>query len=271
MYQALALGGGGVRGGLHVGALAAIEQLRGNLQFPGGIYGCSVGSIVATAVAFGMSSAQIRTMFDTHFDLDKFIPPLRLTTVTDLPARKGLFSMDLLEETLIDAFQSQSVDIRDKTLGDAPQKLRIVASNMTRQKATIFEGNVRILDAIKCSSCLPFVFAPQVLYKQVYLDGGIMVDSLSELTPPDTLVLHISAPAEGIYPGDISTLTLPTYIHRVYRSMRPSPTGSNVLWLRNSTVGILQELTPADKKLLFEQGYAQALAFLSKRFPQKLE
>ncbi len=271
MYQALALGGGGVRGGLHVGALAALERVRGNLEFPGGIYGCSVGSIVATAVAFGMSAAQIRTMFDTHFDLDKFIPPLRLSTVTDLPDRKGLFSMDLLEQTLLTAFRSQSVDLEDKVLNDAPQKLYIVASNMTRQTPTVFQGNVRVLDAIKCSSCLPFVFVPQVLYNQVYLDGGILVDSLSELTPPDTLVLHISAPAEGIYPQDISTINLPTYIHRVYRSMRPKPVGSNVLWLQNTTISILQQLTPADKTLLYDQGYSQASAFLTKRFPQKLE
>jgi predicted acylesterase/phospholipase RssA len=271
MYQALALGGGGVRGGLHVGALAAIERVRGNLQFPEGIYGCSVGSIVATAVAFGMSSAQIRTMFDTHFDLDRFIPPLRLTIVTELPDRKGLFSMDLLEQTLIKAFQSQSVDLTNKTLADAPQKLHIIASNMTRQTATIFQGNVRVLDAIKCSSCLPFVFMPQVLYNQVYLDGGIMVDSLSELTPPDTLVLHISAPAEGIYPHELTTLSLPSFVHRIYRNTRPRPMGKNVLWLQNTTIGILQQLSPEDKVLLYDQGYSQAFAFLSKRFPQKLK
>lgn len=271
MYQALALGGGGVRGGLHVGALAALEQVRGHLQFPEGIYGCSVGSIVATAVAFGLSAAQIRTMFDTHFDLDKFLPPLRLTTLTELPNRKGLFSMDLLEQTILEAFRSQSIDLADKTLGDAPQKLHIVASNMTRQTPTIFQGNVRVLDAIKCSSCLPFVFAPQVLYNQVYLDGGILVDSLSDLAPPDALVLHISAPAEGMYPNDLQTLSLPTFMYRVYRSTRPKPMGSNVLWLQNTTIGILQELSPADKMLLFDQGYSQASLFLSKRFPQKLQ
>jgi predicted acylesterase/phospholipase RssA len=31
--------------------LAAIEKIKGDLQFPEGIYGCSIGSIVATAVA----------------------------------------------------------------------------------------------------------------------------------------------------------------------------------------------------------------------------
>jgi len=271
MYQALALGGGGVRGGLHVGALAALERVRGNLIFPNGVYGCSVGSIVATAVAFGLSSAQIRTVFDTHFDLDNFIPSLRLSAVTELPERKGLFSMDLMEQTLIRAFQSQNVDLTNKLLGDAPQKLHIVASNMTRQTPTVFQGNIRVLDAIKCSSCLPLVFTPQVLYNQVYLDGGILMDSLSELVPPDTLVLHISSPSEAIFPHELSTLTLPSFVHRVYRSIRPKPFGSNVLWLQNTSIGILQPLTPADKNLLYDQGYSQTLAFFAKRFPQKLE
>jgi hypothetical protein len=179
--------------------------------------------------------------------------------------------MDLLEQTLITAFRSQSIDLEHKTLNDAPQKLRIVASNMTRQTPTIFQGNVRVLDAIKCSSCLPLVFTPQVLYNQVYLDGGILVDSLSEITPPDTLVLHISAPAEEIYPQELNAMTLPTFVHRVYRSTRSKPVGSNVLWLQNATIGILQQLSPADKVLLYEQGFSQAYVFFTKRFPQKLQ
>jgi NTE family protein len=271
MYQALALGGGGVRGGLHIGALAALEQLQGHLRFEKGIYGCSVGSIVATAVAFGMSSAQIRTMFDTHFDLDRFLPPLRIASLADLTERKGLFSMDLMEKTLLEAFGSQNVDLADKTIEDSPQKLYIIASNMTTQNPTVFQGKVRILDAIKCSSCLPMVFTPQVLYNQVYLDGGVFVDSLRSLVPPDALILHISAPAETLYPQEISKISIATYIHRVYRSMRARPVGANILWLQNSTISILQELSPDDKELLYSQGYSQALAFLSKRFPKELK
>jgi hypothetical protein len=142
---------------------------------------------------------------------------------------------------------------------------------MTTQNVTVFSGNVRILDAIKCSSCLPIVFEPQVLYNQVYLDGGIFVDALSSITPENTLVLHISAPAERIFPGELESMTIPIFLHRVYRNMRTKPSGKNVIWLQNTTIGILQELKPEDKALLYEQGYSQTLAFLTKRTSQELK
>jgi NTE family protein len=271
MFTGLALGGGGVRGGLHVGALRALEEVKGNLQFPKGIYGCSVGSIVATAVAFNMKFAQIREMFDTHFDLEKFVPPLRLSCFGELSERKGLFSMDLLEDTILKAFASQNVDLRGKMIGDAPQPLYIVASNMTTQTTTIFGKNVRVLDAIKCSSCLPIVYSPQVVGGNVYMDGGILMDSLSSLVSSDTLVLHISEPSQAITPQELTDLSIPLFLHRIYRSTRGKPVGTNTLSLYNITIGMLHDITPADKETLCNEGYSQTLAFLAKRFPKELK
>lgn len=265
MFSSLALGGGGVRGGLQVGALLALEQVRGNLTFPEGIYGCSVGSILATAVAFNLTASQIRTMFDAHFDLSKILPELRLASVAHLPVTKGLFSMDLLETTIVDAFLAQGIDLRGKTIAEAPQPLYIVASNMTTQNTTIFSGTVPILKAIQCSSCLPIVFEPQILYNQVYLDGGVFLDSLGSVTPPDCLVLHISSPSETLFPSELTDMSLETFIHRVYRGTRNRPPTRNTLWLYNATIAILQDLTPDDKALLVAEGRSQTLAFLSKR------
>ncbi len=226
---------------------------------------------MATAIAFNLNSAQIRTMFDTYFDLPRFVPQLRLSSLADLSVKKGLFSMDMLESSIVEAFQSQSIDLRNKLISDAPQPLYIIASNMTSHTTTIFSGTVPILDAIKCSSCLPIVFAPQILYNQVYLDGGILMDSLTSVVPADCLTLHISSPSETIFPGELQDMPLATYLHRVYRSMRYKSPTRNMLWLNNNTIGILQELTPADKALLVEEGYSQTLAFLSKRFPKELD
>jgi hypothetical protein len=271
MFAGLALGGGGVRGGLHVGALRALEEARGNLQFPKGIYGCSVGSIVATAVAFNMKFAQIREMFDKHFDLERFIPPLRLSCFAELSDRKGLFSMDLLGDTIIKAFLSQNVDLRGKTIGDAPQPLYIVASNMTTQTTTVFGKNVGVLDAIKCSSCLPIIYSPQILGNNVYMDGGILADSLSSIVPSDTLVLHISEPPQSIGPTDIAELSIPLFLHRIYRSARGKPIDVNTLSLHNTTIGMLHDITQKDKEFLCQEGYSQTLAFLSKRLTKELK
>ena len=271
MFTSIAFGGGGVRGGLHVGALRALEERQGSLQFPKGIYGCSVGSIIATAVAFNMKFAQIREMFDTHFDLDKFVPPLRLSCFAELSDRKGLFSMDLLGDTILKAFASQNVDLRGKTIGDAPQPLYIVASNMTTQSTTIFGKTVGVLDAIKCSSCLPIIYSPQILGNNVYMDGGILLDALSNLVPADGLVLHISEPSQAITPTQLAELSIPLFLHRIYRSTRGKPVEANTLSLYNTTIGLLHDITQKDKEFLCQEGYSQTLAFLAKRFPKELK
>lgn len=272
MFTSVAFGGGGVRGGLHIGALAALESVRGNLVFSDGVYGCSIGSIVATAVAFGLKASHLKHIFDNQFsDIAHVMPSLRLTHVADATKQKGLFSMDMLETAIVSAFDAHGVDLRTKTIADAPQKLYIVAANMTLQKTTIFTGNVPILAAIKCSCCLPFIFHPQVLYNHVYLDGGLFVDNLASIVPPTCLVLHISPTSDKMYVSDLESMPLSRFFYCVYRSMRSAPPHSNMVCLENDTVGLLQKLTPEDRDLLYDQGYQGTLRFLTKRLGQKGE
>ena len=265
MFRSLALGGGGVRAGLHVGALRALEAHRGSLVFPDGIWGCSAGAVLATAIAFKLSAAQIAGLYHVHMDVSSVIPTPKLSALADLATSKGLFTMDVYERAIVTAFKTHGIDLTDMVIADAPQPLYIVASNLTTHNPTVFTKQVRILDALRCSSCLPFLFQPQVLYNHVYLDGGLFVDCLSSLTPSNCLVVHISDPGEKLYASELSTLPLSTYLHRLYRSMRKAPTEPNVLWLQNSTIGLLQDLSEAEKVALATSGESQTLTFLTKR------
>jgi hypothetical protein len=271
MFKSIAFGGGGARGGLMVGGLAAYEKTVGPLVFPNGVYGCSIGSILATAVAFQLNATQIKTIFEEHFDLDAILPPVRLTNVMDSLNTKGLFSMEMLEQTIVKAFDQQGISLRGKMIADTPQKLYIVASNMTTQKPTLLTGQVPILDAIKCSCCLPFVFRPQVLFHQVYLDGGLFLDNIESIVPNDTLVFHIGPMTETIFEKDLDTMPMSTYAYKLYRAMRNTHIGPNVVWLQNDTIGLLHDLTSEDKKVLYESGYSDTSRFLTKRLAQKLE
>ena len=269
MFRSLALGGGGVRAGLHVGALRALEAHRGSLLFPDGIWGCSAGAVLATAVAFKLTAAQVAGLYHMHMDVSAVIPTPKLSALADLATTKGLFSMDVYERAIVTAFKTHGIDLTDMVIADAPQPLYIVASNLTTHNPTVFTKQVRILDALRCSSCLPLFFTPQVLYNHVYLDGGLFVDCLSTLTPPDCLVLHISDPGEKLYASELAHLPLSTYLHRIYRSMRRAPTEPNVLWLQNSTIGLLQDVSDAEKAALAGSGELQTLAFLAKRVPKE--
>ena len=53
LFYRLALGGGGAKGILHIGALQELSKFQ-PLYFQNGIYGSSIGSIIATYVAFGL-------------------------------------------------------------------------------------------------------------------------------------------------------------------------------------------------------------------------
>lgn len=272
MFNSIAFGGGGVRGGIHVGAIAAIETLRGNLMFSNGIYGSSVGSIIGTAVAFNLSANQIRTMFDTYFHLNEIIPSVKLTAIHSFMKQKGLFPMDGLDTVLLRAFDSQGIDLRNKKIADAPQSLFIVATNMTTCKPVLFSGDVPILTAIRCSCCIPFVFEPQILYNNVYLDGGVSMSYFNSIVPGDCLILRISQRNSPLYPSQLESLSILNYMGHIYLAMRKQSTNGNTIWFDDdNSIGFLQELTEEMKTKLFETGFSQTTAFLTKRSAQELK
>jgi hypothetical protein len=271
MFTSLALGGGGVRGVIHVGGLAALEATRGNLTFPDGVYGCSIGAIVATAVAFGLTSAQIKEMMIQHFDVSRFLPTVRMSSFRDVVVSKGAFDMELFDIGLLAAFQSQGLDLRDKLIRDASQPLFIAASNITTRRPVFFTGRIPLLEALRCSCCLPLVYTPQVLRGNVYLDGGLYMNSLDEFVPPGTLVFHISYSPRPVTPANLSDLSVVEFLKHLYVGRVRIGEHANRLWFQEDEIHILEELTPEKKERMYQIGYSQALQFLSKRAAEKLE
>ena len=220
MFKAIALGGGGVRGFLLLGALKELSKHQA-LDFPKGLYGCSVGSILATALAYRIPIQRIESLFKS-VDTQALTPPVRLASLLDASRSKGLHSMDTMEELILSKFQEEGVDLKTATLADAPQPLHIVASNLTRCTPTIFEGSVRILDAIKASCAIPGFFQPQHLYDSLYVDGGLYVPSIIDILPLElrdtALVLNLSRPKRGIKPSDLETLAPWSYLYRMYQT-----------------------------------------------------
>lgn len=267
MFRSIALGGGGVRGGLMVGGLAALRE-RQELVFPDGIYGCSAGSVVATAVAYNLPLDVIRTMFENDFNLSSVIPSINLTTVTAFTTEKGLFSMDSFTECAIKAFDKAGVDLRTATIADAPQKLYIMAANLTTRRTVFFSGKVPILAAMRASCCLPFVFHPQIIYNNVYVDGGFFDHNMHKIVPSDCLVYHISRADLLISPDRLKSMKLSDYAATIYEAMRIESHTNTVVWFKNDSISLLQELTPENKKMLYDQGFSQASRFFAKRFPE---
>lgn len=189
-FRKLGLGAGGVKGILHIGALRELQKYQA-LQFPDGIYGCSIGSVIATYVSFNLPMDKAVDLTKKYLTFDKIVPKLSFQDLRNALTDKGVFSMDMFESTIIELFKEVDIDIKSKKIGDAEQPLYIIASNVTKGVPTIFSKDVPILDALKCSCCLPGVFKPQTLYGQLYVDGGLFVPCISWIQP-DALVLSLT-------------------------------------------------------------------------------
>jgi predicted patatin/cPLA2 family phospholipase len=191
-FTRLGLGGGGIKGILHVGALQELAKYQ-KLEFPNGVYGASIGSIIGTYVAFVIPIDKLSDLTKKHLSTKNFTPSIGLYDITSCLSKKGLFSMNQFEKTVCSVFDEAGLDIRKKVIGDANMPLFIIASNVTKGKPTIFSKDVPLLEAIKCSCCIPGVFKPQVLYNQVYVDGDLFTPNIGVIVPisDDTIILTL--------------------------------------------------------------------------------
>jgi predicted acylesterase/phospholipase RssA len=216
-FRTLGLGGGGMKGILFVGALLELSKTQ-DLVFPDGVYGVSVGSIVGAYIAFGLTLDA--ESLNEAFQISKFVPDLDYAQLPQSLSLKGVFSMDTFEKSIIDLFLSKGVDIRTKKIGDALMPLYIAASNLTKGKPTIFSKDVPLLEALKCSCCIPGVFRPQIMYGQVFVDGDLFVPSIDYFIPTSDHVLCLSLKLKMIEnnfePEKIEDMSPLTYIHDVY-------------------------------------------------------
>lgn len=263
--RSIALGGGGTRGGLHIGALRALRDVKGNLEFPDGITGASVGAVLGTAIAFRIDLDRLEFVYNKYFTMSTFVPDPKVDHVLTAIDRKGLFSMDHMEEAVVRIFAECGVDLRGKVIADAPQPLSIVASNMTTGRPTLLTGKVPVLAALRCSSCVPLMFEPQELYGDIYLDAGVHLRCVAAVVPETTLVIHISGTSGRITPQS----TLPEMLFACYGGKVTQYMGPNICRIRGVHFSLFGELSAEDRAYLAKEGYSQTLAFLTQTRPQE--
>jgi hypothetical protein len=270
MFRSIALGGGGIRGFLILGALKAIDERQG-LVFPDGIYGCSVGAVIATGIAFGMGYKQAEEICMKYVNTSGFLPSFRHATILAFMQKKGLFTMDLMEELFLTIFDAANIDLRGKLISDAPQKLYILSSNITTQRPTLLTGNIPVMAALKASCCLPFIFHPQVIHNQLYLDGGVYAENMYDIVPKGTLVIDIAHIKQAIFPSTLESLSIFDMIRTLWAGLRSIRVHVDALNLSIDGIHLLDELKDEDKTRMIDAGYSQALRFLAKRFPKKVQ
>lgn len=270
MFRSIALGGGGIRGFLILGGLKAVEERQGNLNFPDGIYGCSVGAVIATGVAFGLTYQQAEEVCIKYVNTSGFLPSFRYATILAFMQKKGLFTQDLMEELFLKIFDSVGIDLRGKMISDAPQKLYLLASNITTQRPTLLTGNIPLLAAMKASCCLPFIFHPQVIHNQLYIDGGVYAENMYDAVPRGTLVLDIAHIKQSIFPSTLEAISVFDMVRTLWAGLRSVRVHADAVNLNIDGIYLLDELKEEDKRRMIDAGYSQTMRFLAKRVPKEL-
>lgn len=154
-YQiGFALGGGGVRGFAHLGALKALFEVGIR---PDIISAVSAGAIAGAYIAAGIDPEETfnRMKDDTFFKYSKIKLPV-----------KGLMSLDGLEEKL-------TKDIPYDDISDLQTKLLVGATNLEMGRIEFFDkGPIHTL--VKASSSIPVLFEPVIYKGTQYVDGGVI-------------------------------------------------------------------------------------------------
>jgi len=181
LFKKLVLGGGGMKGIMHVGALQELKKHQ-DLIFSDGVWGCSIGSIIGILVAFELELKP--ELISKYMDFDNVVEDIKFQDIRNVFGAKGLFTMNKFTETLTTLFKEEyDLDITTTKIGDSKMPLFIVASNISKGVPTIFSNDVLLIDAIRCSCCIPLIYKPQELYGQLYVDGGLFAPYLCTLVP----------------------------------------------------------------------------------------
>ncbi len=183
----LVLGGGGARGGAHLGVLEVLEEMRVPVDC---IAGTSMGALVGGAYAAGISPGEIKdvvgktdwvTMFDDSAGRDqvnirrkelddRFYSALEFGVSRDgIKFREGAVAGEKLK-----LFFNQLVraDLGDRPIEQLRMPLAIIATDIgTGERVPIRTGN--LTSAMRASMSVPGLIAPVLREGRKLVDGGL--------------------------------------------------------------------------------------------------
>jgi predicted acylesterase/phospholipase RssA len=153
-----------------------------------------------------------------YLNMDRMTPKFQFSHISSAFSAKGVYPMDTFEASIRELFHKAGVEIEHKIIGDAHMPLYIIASNITKGVPTIFSKNVSIIDALKCSCCIPGVFRPVELYGQMYVDGNLFAPCIASLMPKqDVLAISLTKQRKRhLTPALIETMSPIAYLDELY-------------------------------------------------------
>jgi NTE family protein len=150
----IALSGGGVRGVAHLGVLKGLNEHN---IFPTRVSGTSAGAIAGALYCAGNSPDEIfEIIVKTNYF--KFLRPAISWT--------GILKMDSILELYMKYFP-------ENDFAKLKIPLTVTATDVKKAKAVYFSEGELIIP-LMASSCIPGMFDPIKIGKNIYVDGGVL-------------------------------------------------------------------------------------------------
>ena len=158
MKVGLALGSGGAKGLAHIAFLEVLDQLLIKTSV---VAGSSIGALIGSLYAGGMSGVQLRDLATgiTLRDLPKFL---------DAPSLKEAFG---IKGKKIEEWLREILPV--KRFEDLSIPLRIVATDYRKGEQVVFSSG-DIAQAVRASISIPGVFQPYEIGGRILVDGGVV-------------------------------------------------------------------------------------------------
>lgn len=210
----IALGAGGANGLAHISMLEVLDEM--GIQVAR-IAGSSIGAIVGSLYAAGMSGSEIRglverfVLSDQDESLSRFFEGDALEWINFVDIELGNGGLVSADGFL--AFMSET--LKKKTFEELDTPIHIVAADLwAREQIVLTSGD--LMSAIKASMAIPGVFEPVRRDGRVLIDGGTCNPVPYDiLTDHCDIVIGIDVIGERTHPSS----SIPGYFETVFNSI----------------------------------------------------
>jgi len=151
----LALWGWAARGLIHIWVLKYLEEK--NIEISE-VSGTSMWAIIASMIAIWMNSKKIKD----------FAKSINILSLADFDLKSGLLKWKKVENKLKEVFGNKKIE-------ETKIPLKIIATNIEKAESKVFDS-WKIVDAVRASISLPWIFVPKKIDWESYVDGWIMMN-----------------------------------------------------------------------------------------------
>ena len=179
-YTNIIIEGGGSKAYSTIGCVKVFEE-KGILGGFKNLIGTSAGSIMATLIAIGCSSSEMKKYYDL-VDLSLFdVKYWSFRTYYNILVKNGIHDPSRLEKIIHDILKDKTGngDITFKQIYEKYDKFLVITGTCLNKRTTHYyhhESNpdMKVKNAIKISCCVPLLFFPVKWGGDVLCDGGLL-------------------------------------------------------------------------------------------------